>query len=199
MRIKDIRTTRAGDMRVAFTSEFSDLDGRKNVIREFIKFRERKEPERNKIYEADGLVIQELKPNRGGLHKELWRIDYNGKSFFVKETDDTSAMAELFSLSKLSKLKFSGVEVIKYYASFSRGDSSFMVTEYRDLPLLYNVNQTEIPEKIKRGFCRFKFAAGWLFSITDIRPHNAFYDQEKKRIIVFDPLKLTRREFLESV
>ncbi|MEM4633997.1 MAG: hypothetical protein QW275_02470 [Candidatus Anstonellaceae archaeon] len=144
----------------------------------------------------DGSMVK-----NGQVHYRLWKVEVGGKKLFVKETLREERWEKLHftgilqykqmqRLSKfaraISKIWKNNIEVLAPHFAAIYWDTSFLVTDFIELPRAANV---EIPNHLAKQLKTFRRLADLIVGIFDIYETNAFYDNVNGKLIVYDPGK----------
>jgi hypothetical protein len=137
----------------------------------------------------------------GQVHHQLWTVEAGGKKFVIKEILRTEnnvwermtgerqyrTMNSLSGFAKLlSKVWKHDMEILTPQLGASYWDTSFIVTEFVSHPRLID---SKPPYALLRQHWIFEHLARFFMGVVDIGNNNAFYDTQRGKIIINDPLK----------
>ena len=172
---------KTGSRHVIYTREFREFVRRNpGAIGEIARaFREMKRD----VWEnpAKGIRVKMLEPG-------TWKVTAGKKTLLVKRRNPGSTESGARNVLILERLKkiaknYPHIETIKYHLGWTDGKNGFLVTDFHELKtMLYS----QVPKEIWDEFLKFR-AEAKKQGIYDVEEVSAFYEPEKRRIIVFDP------------
>jgi hypothetical protein len=136
--------------------------------------------------------------NQAGLTKGVWRADIvdNGqvvKSFLVdrKESlmyEGVKGESRIKALNSLRSICPPDIEVVTPFLGWTNADGSFAVTEFHDLPRLYDSYGLESGHDKLLSQLRKLGSNAKDLGITNIRGATTYYDSERGKLIVFEAM-----------
>ncbi|MCX8197121.1 MAG: hypothetical protein N3G80_02270 [Candidatus Micrarchaeota archaeon] len=187
--------------KIVYTSKFEKImNDNPQLIVKFIQAHKRKES----YFDSNVEIVRQEQRN-GFFHNASYIIRVGSEKIFVKETEITEETEKFYMtgmkqyevliqlqdvLQKIGKVYPHNVEVVEPYFAATYGQTSFLGMKYIEHK---RMNEKVVPKRIRNKLKVISFLAVIFAKAGDITERNAFYDEEKNKIIIYDPIKHEER------